>query len=54
MNIQLYPNTDMKLHYILDLISQNYSINVATCLIDFDNFKKHRIVGNVLVLFYMK
>ena len=44
----------MKLHYFLDLISQNYSFKVAICLIDFDNFRKHFIVGHFLVHFNMK
>ena len=42
----------MKLHYFLGLISQNYSFKVAICLFNFDNFRKHLIVGHFLVLFY--
>ena len=50
----MLTNTDMNLHYFLDLVSQNYSFKVATCLIDFDNYKKYPIISHFLVLFYMK
>ena len=35
----MLTNTDMKLHYFLDLVSQNYSFKVATCLIDLEKKK---------------
>ena len=44
----------MKLHYFLDLVSQNYLFKGVACYIDLDNFKKHLFIGHCVVLFLYK